>query len=94
MRLRNSLRVAGELRWAHIECEQAHRMLSRAENPVAARQRSVLFDRYAPNLIALRQPLIAAAGSVSPGTYPQYMPKGEVRLEDPNGYCLRIGQAD
>jgi len=25
--------------------------------------------------------------------YPDYMPKGEIRVEDPDGYCLLVGQA-
>jgi hypothetical protein len=31
---------------------------------------------------------------VSRITYPDYMPKGEIRVEDPDGYCLLIGQSD
>lgn len=27
-------------------------------------------------------------------TYPDYMPKGELRVADPDGYCLLIGQDD
>jgi hypothetical protein len=27
-------------------------------------------------------------------TYPQYMPSGEIRVADPDGYCLLIGQLD
>jgi hypothetical protein len=32
--------------------------------------------------------------TVSEVTYPPYMPKGEVRVDDPDGYCLLIGQED
>jgi len=31
---------------------------------------------------------------VSAITHPAYMPKGEVRVDDPDGYCLLIGQVD
>lgn len=41
---------------------------------------------------ALREHLLASALPVSPITYPDYMPKGEIRLEDPDGYVLLIGQ--
>lgn len=27
-------------------------------------------------------------------THPDYMPKGELRVADPDGYCLLIGQVD
>jgi len=68
-------------------------MLARASEAVVPSQQAVLFYLYSPNLIALREHLIAAGVRVSPITYPEYMPKGEVRLEDPGGYCLLIGQA-
>src|ERR1700719_315428 len=95
MELLGSLKASdsSELRWAHVACEQAHLMLARASGPIIASDQAVLFYLYSPNLIALREHLIAAGVSVSPITYPEYMPKGEVRLEDPDGYVLLIGQA-
>jgi hypothetical protein len=41
----------------------------------------------------LRDHLLASGVRVSTITYPDYMAKGEVRVEDPDGYCLLIGQA-
>jgi hypothetical protein len=41
----------------------------------------------------LRDHLSAQGVKVSAITYPQYMPKGEIRVEDPDGYVLLIGQA-
>ena len=95
MELRGSLKASdsSELRWAHVACEQAHLMFARASGPIVSGQQAVLFYLYSPDLIALREHLIAAGVSVSPVTYPDYMPKGEVRLEDPDGYVLLIGQA-
>jgi hypothetical protein len=68
-------------------------MFARASGPVDASQQAVLFYLYSPNLVALREHLISAGVRVSPVTYPDYMPKGEVRVEDPDGYTLLIGQA-
>jgi hypothetical protein len=94
MEMRGSLKASsGQLQWAHISCEQADLMVTRASEPVVAGQQAVLFYLYSPNLVILREHLIAAGVSVSPITYPDYMPKGEVRLEDPDGYVLLIGQA-
>jgi hypothetical protein len=95
MELCGSLKASdsSELRWAHVACEQAHLMLARASGPIVPREQAVLFYLYSPHLIALREHLIAAGVSVSPITYPDYMPKGEVRLEDSDGYVLLIGQA-
>lgn len=92
--MRGSLKAnSGQLQWAHIPCEQAELMLTRASEPVIASQQAVLFYLYSPNLVALREHLIASGVSVSPITYPAYMPKGEVRVDDLDGYCLLIGQA-
>ena len=93
MDLRGSLKgSSGELQWAHIASEQADLMLTRASEPVVASQQAVLFYLYSPNLVALREHLIAAGVRVSSITYPEYMRKGEIRVEDPDGYVLLIGQ--
>jgi hypothetical protein len=68
-------------------------MFARASAPVIASQQAVLFYLYSPNLVALREHLVANGVKVSPISYPDYMPKGEVRIDDPDGYCLLIGQA-
>jgi hypothetical protein len=94
MELRGSLKAAsGDLQWAHVACDQAHLMLTHASEPVIAGQQAVLFYLYSPNLVALREHLIAVGVRVSAITYPEYMPKGEVRVEDLDGYVLLIGQA-
>lgn len=36
----------------------------------------------------------AGRGAVSTITYPEYMQKGEFRIEDPDGYCLLVGQLE
>jgi catechol 2,3-dioxygenase-like lactoylglutathione lyase family enzyme len=94
MELRGSLKATdGDHRWAHVACEQAHLMFARASGSIVAHQQAVLFYLYSPDLIALREQLLAAKVSVSAITYPDYMPKGEIRMEDPDGYVLLIGQA-
>ena len=94
MELRGSLKGStGGLQWAHVACEGAELMFARASEPVVASQQAVLFYLYSPDLIALREHLLASGVRVSTITYPDYMPKGEVRVEDPDGYCLLIGQA-
>jgi hypothetical protein len=94
MEVRGSLKnPAGTLQWVHLSCEQADLMFSRASEPVIASQQAVLFYLYSPDLVALRAHLLARGVKVSAITYPEYMPKGEIRVEDPDGYCLLIGQA-
>ena len=94
MEVRGSLRNAsGELQWVHLACGHADLMFARASEPVIAGQQAVLFYLYSPYLIALREHLLASGLKVSSITYPDYMPKGEIRVDDPDGYCLLIGQA-
>ena len=93
MEVRDSLRNSfGVLQWIDLVCERAQLMLTRTSAPVVAGQQAVLFYLYSPNLPALREHLLANGVSVSSITYPGYMPKGEVRVEDPDGYVLLIGQ--
>jgi Glyoxalase/Bleomycin resistance protein/Dioxygenase superfamily len=94
MELRGSLKTSsGDLQWAHVACERAELMFARATEAAVPSQQAVLFYLYSPNLVALREQLISAGVRVSAITYPDYMPKGEVRVEDPDGYTLLIGQA-
>jgi hypothetical protein len=94
MEIRGSLRdTSGKLQWVHLSCGQADLMVTRASEPVIASQQAVLFYLYSPDLIALREHLLASGVIVSPITYPVYMLKGEIRVEGPDGYVLLIGQA-
>jgi hypothetical protein len=94
MEVRGSLRnPSGQLQWVHLACDQADLMFARASEPVIAGQQAVLFYLYSPDLVALREHLVARGVKVSPIKYPDYMPKGEIRVDDPDGYCLLIGQA-
>lgn len=83
----------GQLVWAHVKCEGAELMFSLASDPVVPSQQAVLFYLYCRDLVALRDHLMAHGVKASPISYPQHMPKGETRVEDPDGYCLLIGQA-
>ena len=95
MEIRGSLRApSGDLQWVHLACDQADLMFARASDPVIASQQAVLFYLYSSDLIALREHLLASGVKVSPIAYPDYMPKGEIRVEDPDGYVLLIGQSD
>src|SRR5215831_2151162 len=71
----------------------AQLMPTRTSAPVVAHQQAVLFYLYSPNLPALREHLLANGVNVSSIAHPQYMPKGGVRVEDPDGYVLLIGQS-
>jgi hypothetical protein len=68
-------------------------MVTRTGRPLNADAQDVLFYLYASDLVALRDDLIAKAIKVSEISYPEYLPKGEFRINDPDGYCVMVAQA-
>jgi catechol 2,3-dioxygenase-like lactoylglutathione lyase family enzyme len=80
--------------WTFMKTAGAEIMFTIADKPVVPSQQAVLFYLYANDLAGLREQLIAKEVSVSPITFPPYMKKGEICVNDPDGYCLLIGQSD
>jgi catechol 2,3-dioxygenase-like lactoylglutathione lyase family enzyme len=68
-------------------------MLTLSNHVVPPDLTRILFYFYASNLVALREELLRAGQSPGPIQYPEYLPKGELRLLDPDGYCLMIAQS-
>jgi catechol 2,3-dioxygenase-like lactoylglutathione lyase family enzyme len=68
-------------------------MLTRAETPAPGKPEGVLFYLYAPDLPSLRARLIEAGLGPGEITYPDYLPNGEMCLQDPDGYTLMIAQS-
>ena len=71
-----------------------HLMLTRSARPMNAGAQDVLFYIYSAALVAYRNDLISRGVEVGEISYPEYMPEGEFRIDDPDGYCLLIGQSD
>lgn len=68
-------------------------MLTRSECAIDAAVQQVLFYFYAADLQALRKRLLQhgiAAGEIA---YPEYLPSGEFRLQDPDGYTLMVARS-
>ena len=84
---------AGILCWADLVSGGARIMVTRASGPIVADQQAVLFYLYTNDLIGLREKLLQKGVATSEITYPFYMEKGEIRLADPDGYVLLVGQA-
>lgn len=68
-------------------------MLSQTGRPLQPDAQDVLFYLYAHDLVALREALLGAGLAPGEIRYPDYLPQGEFRLQDPNGYCLMIAQS-
>ena len=69
-------------------------MLTRSDCAIEPAPQRILFYLYATNLVALREELVLAGQSPGPIRYPEYLPKGELQLNDPDQYCLMIAQND
>jgi catechol 2,3-dioxygenase-like lactoylglutathione lyase family enzyme len=84
----------GRAVWAALENGSARLMLAQADAPIDPRRQGVLFYLYARDLAALRGRLLAAriaAGEIEDGTPG---PKREMRVDDPDRYCVMIAEID
>ena len=71
----------------------ANLMLARTGRPLQPEAQDVLFYLYASDLVALREKLLLEGMKPGEIKYPDYLPKGEFALQDPDGYGLMIAQA-
>jgi catechol 2,3-dioxygenase-like lactoylglutathione lyase family enzyme len=80
--------------WASLRNEQSRLFLILADAPIDAGAQAVLFYLWTANVRALRERLVA--GGLRPSTIEimPYMRGGEMRLSDPDGYALLIGQRE
>lgn len=78
--------------WAWLESEKANLMVGLADEPVDASQQAILFYLYFDDIKQTRRALVECGHSPGEIKYPFYMPGGECRLEDPDGYVLMLAQ--
>lgn len=88
---------------------EAEIMFARSRGPIAHDEQAVLFYLYSEDVAALREHLLAC-GLADGGRYcgqpedtrrivfdvshPDHMPDGEIRVHDPDGYCILVGQLE
>jgi hypothetical protein len=96
----NKVPRSGQPNWAWLYQPQASNwkhaanlMLVRGNEPVRPDSKIVLFYLYANDLVAIRKRLITTGVPVSEIAYPEYLPAGEFKTEDPDGYTLMVAQA-
>jgi len=78
--------------WAWLESGNANLMVGLTDGSVDASQQAILFYLYFDNIKQIRGELVELGHSPSEIRYPFYMPGGECRLEDPDGYVLMLAQ--
>ncbi len=94
LELRETYEHEGVLVWASMAHESAALMLAAGETPIDPRAQGALFYLYAHNLVGLRDHLVAHR--VTPGEIVDGSPgpRQEMRVTDPDGYCLMVAQID
>ena len=76
--------------WVWLERDNARLMLSRASGPIVPAEQAVLFYLYSDDVAETRRAFEEAGIAAGPIAYPFYNPRGEFRLEDPDGYVLMV----
>jgi len=87
----HSIEDDGVTGWAFLRSGDARQMVAQG-TPFDPGQQAVLFYLYSRDVAALRERLVAASIRVGPIGHPDHMPDGEIRIDDPDGYCCLIGQ--
>lgn len=78
--------------WAWLESGKANLMVGLASEPVDSSRQAVLFYLYYDDIKQTRAALSELGHEPGEIKYPFYMPGGECRLEDPDGYVLMLAQ--
>lgn len=96
----NRVPPTGPMEWAWLYAPDAadwkrgpNLMVARSERPLDSEAQEVLFYLYAADMAGLRGRLVAAGITATEVDYPEYLPEGEFRVTDPDGYTLMIAQA-
>ena len=75
--------------WKH----GANLMVTCSERAIKPEAQDALFYLYAADLVATRNRLLAEGVKVGEISHPEYLPEGEFRTADPDGYCLMVAQS-
>ena len=96
----NKVPPTGPMHWAWLYAPDAedwkrgpNLMLTRSEHVIDSHAQQVLFYLYATDLVSIRSRLLETGVKAGEISYPEYLPEGEFRIEDPDGYCLMVAQA-
>jgi len=90
--LETAIGPEGHISWAALRSEEARLFVQHTHDAIDRTQQGVLFYMYCDDLERLRSQLIAAGIEAGAIEHPPHMPRGEMRLEDPDGYTLLIGE--
>lgn len=96
----NRVPRTGRIEWAWLYSVQAedwkrgpNLMLTQSSHAIDAKAQEVSYYLYAQDLKAVRELLLAKGIVAGEICHPEYLPNGEFRVTDPDGYVLMIAQA-
>ena len=92
--VKNTFEQEGRMQWAWLQNGGAGFMITHSARPMNPEAQAVLFYMYSPDVASYRAELEARGVKVGPITYPFYSPRGEFRIDDPDGYTLFVSHAD
>jgi catechol 2,3-dioxygenase-like lactoylglutathione lyase family enzyme len=92
--VKNKVENEGRLQWAWLQNGKADLMLARSGREMNPGAQDILFYMYAPDVAGYRAELEAKGVKVGPMSYPFWSPRGEFRIDDPDGYTLFVAHAD
>lgn len=84
----------GKMDWAFLYNGEAQLMLARSTEPIDPKAQAVLFYLYSPQLQDLREHLLAQGLKAGPIKDGSPGPSQEMRVDDPDGYCLMVAQQE
>ncbi len=76
--------------WAWLQSGDAGIMIAKAGEPVDPRQQAVIFYIYCEDVEAMHAHLKALGHTVGTIETPFYAPRGQFRVNDPDGYDITI----
>ncbi|HYN94357.1 MAG TPA: VOC family protein [Pilimelia sp.] len=82
----------GHIMSATLECGDSGLMLAQTDQPVDRTSQGVLFHGYDTDVAKLREELVGQGVAAGKVEHPEHLPAGQIRVEDPDGYVLLIGQ--
>ncbi len=94
LQVRRTYEPGGRLVWALLDSGTAALSIAGVDGPIDPRTQDVLLYLFTADLAGLREHLLAAGilpGEILDGTPG---PRQEMRVTDPDGYCLMIAQVD
>ncbi len=76
--------------WASLVSGRAMLMVTKADAPLGPGLQGVLFYAYCDDVAAAREALAAQGVEAGEIRFPFYAPRGEFRIEDPDGYVIMV----